>query len=179
MAKQGEASRRARPSVAVTWALVPLAGAAVTATFWMAGYGPVDAPEQVGIVAGLALSMLLLGWITERTWRRADGKLFDLLESMRVARENTGTWAMDGATMTVRWDGEVFWCQGRIIMGRPFLSLEEERWCHPELLGQAVALCEAQGMEPVADTATRVMRARLDVDGWLEWARLEVASADA
>lgn len=157
---------RTTPSQVLTWLLVLPASVSLTITFWLAGYGPVVAPDSVAIAASLGCSMLFVGWIFSRATKYGAAKLDVILYDNELARqraENTGVWASAERSLAIRWDreGRCFRVRGHVPSAGVWAYLpDEQAWRNFETLGQVVRDAEAAGMVASPDIATTVVRAR-------------------
>lgn len=160
-------SEASRPSRLLTWLLVLLAANAVTATFWLAGYGPVAAPEALGVVMSLVAAMLLIGWVGDRHIRAARTRMDELLAESHLARqraENTGVWASRDRSLAIRWDRDArcFRVLGDLPITGVWVRMHDEVvWRNVETLGQVILDAEAAGMVATPDVATSVLRTRV------------------
>jgi hypothetical protein len=147
-----------------TFSLLGLALIAALQGVWIAAGGSVmDERHMAGSVLAFALSVLLIAQALGRMARDGGAQI----EKVVTEALETGVWTgPEGLRLEVRWKPVpgVFEVKGNL--DRDWHLAEWSIWCYATPLGRIVAEGEEYSdLRPVADAATRAMRARLDVDG--------------
>jgi hypothetical protein len=146
-----------------TFGLLLVAIVAALLGGWMTGGSTMDERHVIGAGLGFVLGAVLLAQALGRMARDGGEKI----DKAVAETLETGVWTgPEGLRLEVRWKPVpgVFEVKGNL--DKDWHLAEWSIWCYATPLGRIVAEGEEYSdLRPVADAATRAMRARLDVDG--------------